>query len=325
MIIENGVVRKIGPADIPENGELTFPDGARKIKADVTKLSEQAKQRVASIDFNKVKEIDSFKVGKTANKSGNLFCKTIGMVFPNVEFIEAPCLKAVSNGCFSRMKKLKRINVNQATTIGKNAFLGCGCLTEIRLEGVEDIGEWAFSGCHSLVNIVGLMPNSAPYSSALKIIQSSAFADTGIEKMIIPINTKVKKNAFSNSNLKEVYICNPENLEEFSFYGCNRLENIHIKGMGESPGAIKLPWVKDGYRYRVYGRDGFTRNIVCTSAAIDGKPDYRGVSYAQSIEIDPSHTLYVHDARESVLVSTITSCSVTVHGLEELEYALSTF
>lgn len=325
MIIENGVVRKIGPADIPENGELTFPDGARKIKADVMKLSEQDKQRVISIDFNKVKEIDSFKTGKTVNKSGYIFCKAIGMVFPNVKFIEAPYLKAVSNGGFSHMNMLKQVNIEQATVIGKNAFLKCGCLTEVRLENVEVIGEYAFSGCYSLVNIAGLMPSSAPYASNLKIIQSDAFAHTGIEKMIIPINTQVKRNAFANSNLKEVYICNPENLEEFSFYGCNRLENIHIKGMGESPGAIKLPWVKDGYRYRVYGRDGFTRNIVCTSAAIDGKPDYRGVSYAQSIEIDPSHTLYVHDAGESVLVSTITSCSVTVHGLEEIEYALNTF
>lgn len=325
MIIENGVVRKIGPADIPENGELTFPDGARKIKADVMKLSEQDKQRVISIDFNKVKEIDSFKTGKTANKSGYIFCKAIGMVFPNVKFIEAPCLKAVSNGGFSHMNMLKQVNIEQATVIGKNAFLKCGCLTEVRLENVEVIGEYAFSGCHSLVNIAGLMPSSAPYASNLKIIQSDAFAHTGIEKMIIPINTQVKRNAFANSNLKEIYICNPENLEEFSFYGCNRLESIHIKGLDRSSETIKLPWVKDGYRYRVYGRDGFTQNIVCTSSEIDGNTNYRGVSYAQSIEIDPSHTLYIHDANESVLVSTITSSSVTVHGLEELEYALNTF
>ncbi len=106
--------------------------------------------------------------------------------------------------------------------IGNYAFTGCEQLETIEIpEGVREIGEGAFLWCKALSKVT--LPNS------LETIEASAFSRCGIGSLYLSENvTTIGANAFLMCpSLFQVYIPDTvTKIEENTFYECKRLSRI---------------------------------------------------------------------------------------------------
>ena len=94
---------------------------------------------------------------------------------------------------------------------------------------VTVIGEYAFSGCEALENII--LPES------LQTIEHAAFEYCGLKTVSFPASlTKIDYSAFSNSALTEVTIPGTVTFDEYAFYHCSDLLKVTIgEGITEVP------------------------------------------------------------------------------------------
>ena len=116
------------------------------------------------------------------------------------------------------------VNDKEITDIGKMAFSNRKLITVVIPEGYKNIGQMAFSSCHSLEEIT--LPES------LEIIDAGSLAlCTSLEKIRIPDNvTSVSALAFAGClNLAEVVLSvNTVSIEREAFSNCKSLTEITI-------------------------------------------------------------------------------------------------
>lgn len=132
MIVQN-ILWEVFPEDLNEKGEIIIPD-------DINFIWHNA--------FHKVKNI----------------MKSI--VLPN-------SLIRINDYCFNGCKALETVIIkSKDLIIGKCAFQDCISLTDINLENVIEIKDFAFRGCVNL--------KKATYSKNIKKLAKNAFESTSV-------------------------------------------------------------------------------------------------------------------------------------------------
>ena len=108
----------------------------------------------------------------------------------------------VGNNYFSGCSSIEKINIENATSIGSEAFMYCSKLVDITIpESVKTIGDAAFFGCTSLEELV--LPND------LKVLSSSLFYNCiNLNNLTLP------------SSLKKI--------SSYTFYGCKKIGVIDL-------------------------------------------------------------------------------------------------
>ena len=133
-------------------------------------------------------------------------------------------ITSIGNEAFSGCGRLREITIpSSVTTIGKAAFSGCAEIKKITIpEGVTAIENSTFSGCTRLseINILGNITS----------IGDNAFARCAFTDITLPESvTSIGKGAFSNCKFTKITI--PEsvtNIGEGAFSYCNALREITI-------------------------------------------------------------------------------------------------
>ena len=157
-------------------------------------------------------------------------------------------LKYIGSEAFYNCKNLREIELPAGVHIGENAFNQCGNLEKIKIKNkrLGDVGMFAFSYATSLKEL--------DVSGGIGEIGKYAFANTGIEKLVLPksssiigigafINcanlvdvtlpediSQIQRRMFADCvNLKEIVLPNSvKKILTQAFLGCKNLEKIVI-------------------------------------------------------------------------------------------------
>lgn len=123
-----------------------------------------------------------------------------GSEIQSMTFTEPSQLKKIAKSAFSLCYNLQSIELpNPLTEIGEYAFASCKNLKNITIpNSVNKIGKYTFSRCGNLYSID--IPKS------LKVITESSFADTSIEKILIPNTVEIIEYGAFSDNLSELII-----------------------------------------------------------------------------------------------------------------------
>lgn len=135
-------------------------------------------------------------------------------------------LKAIFSGAFSECGKLEAAVLPDALRyIGPGAFYGCSALqAAIFGSSLKNIQADAFRGCRSL--------NKLTFPSSVREIGEHAFADTGIEDLILPDGVEnIPEGCFSHcEKLREVTAGEALSvISERAFDGCTSLEKLDFR------------------------------------------------------------------------------------------------
>lgn len=167
----------------------------------------------------------------------------------SVSEINYPGIGSFPDGPFGDCTSLEKVKINEGSlkTISYGMFGGCVSLKEIIIpENIIEIGKFAFNGCESLSQVKlpsqlqyldidcfkgcvklseAIIPNTCIY------IGEGAFSGcSNLSSVILPENVQAMSvDAFYGCALKEIII--PNNVTNFSFYGCENLKNITVKGL----------------------------------------------------------------------------------------------
>lgn len=141
------------------------------------------------------------------------------------------CTK-IEDRCFGGFTNLKKANIPNVTTVGKESFALCRSLSDVSLDSCTDIKDSAFKRCISLKNIY--LPNC-------KRVGFKAFEDCrNIINFIAPKVTAIGANAFANTSgnsqalwiwankLEEVYIPSCTYIGANAFKDCKKLKRITV-------------------------------------------------------------------------------------------------
>lgn len=145
----------------------------------------------------------------------------------NVRSVYFPrTLKAIYSGAFSECGKLKTADLPDALRyIGPGAFQGCFSLAEITFgSSLKNIQVDAFRGCKSLTRLT--------FPSTVTEIGEHAFADTGVERIVLPDGIEdLPKGCFSHcEKLQEVTTGKGTAvISDRSFNGCTALEKLDFR------------------------------------------------------------------------------------------------
>jgi hypothetical protein len=142
--------------------------------------------------------------------------------------IEGLQVTSIGEKAFESNLYVKNVIVsNGMLTIKENAFSGCTNLEEILLpEGLSEIANWTFHGCINL--------KSVTLPASILTVHGYAFAESGIEELVIPEGVKYIDGSFYIcSKLKSVNL--PATLEIIYpdehiglFYLCKSLAKINV-------------------------------------------------------------------------------------------------
>lgn len=166
----------------------------------------------------------------------------------SVSEINYPGIGSFPDGPFGDCTSLEKVTINEGSlkTISYGMFGGCVSLKEIIIpENIIEIGKFAFNGCESLsqvklpsklqhldVNCFKkciklseiIIPNTCIY------IGEGAFSGcANLSSVTLPENVQAMTiEAFAGCAIQEITI--PNNITNFSFFGCEDLKNITVKG-----------------------------------------------------------------------------------------------
>ena len=135
-------------------------------------------------------------------------------------------LKAIYSGAFSECGKLKTADLPDTLRyIGPGAFHSCISLENVTFgSSLKNIQVDAFRGCKSL--------NKLTFPSTVTEIGQQAFADTGVERIVLPDGIEdLPKGCFSHcEKLKEVTAGKGLSVvSDRSFNGCTTLEKLDFR------------------------------------------------------------------------------------------------
>ena len=135
-------------------------------------------------------------------------------------------LRAIFSGAFSECGRLETADLpNALRYIGPGAFQGCISLEEVTFgSSLKNIQVDAFRGCKSL--------NKLTFPSTVTEIGQQAFADTGVEHIVLPDGIEdLPKSCFSHcEKLKEVTAGKGLSVvSDRSFNGCTALEKLDFR------------------------------------------------------------------------------------------------
>lgn len=157
-------------------------------------------------------------------------------------------LQSIGESAFSHCEQLRHVAIpGSMVALQKNVFWCSGLETISFEEGLETIGEYAFTGTN-LKEIV--LPQS------LKVISDWAFSDCVLEKLTLNDGLiTIGDLAFCNNDaLIEVIIPNTvENITELAFDSCSNLERIKFEG--NAPVEWKKEYHEPGSIYESEGID----------------------------------------------------------------------
>ena len=189
---------------------MTIPEG-------VTSIGEHA--------FYGCSSLTSITLPESVKSIGSYaFCGCTGELIVNCNI---PSVSSSSDGAFYGAKFTKVTIGDKVTWIGNQAFSGCGSIVDVTIPmSVEGIGSKAFSGCSSLTSIT--------IPEGVRWIEEGAFYEcSSLTSITIPENSKltsIGEYAFYKcSSLTSITI--PEGvrwIEEGAFYECSSLTSITI-------------------------------------------------------------------------------------------------
>ncbi len=129
---------------------------------------------------------------------------------------------SIGSDCFFDCTALKTIDV-KVQNIGKGAFLGCKALTDISLNGVNQIADEAFNGCENISSIT--IPSSVTFIGDNAFYNCTSITELNFEEGIESIGI----NAFFGLNITSLKI--PASLIDIgtdAFYGSTGLNEILV-------------------------------------------------------------------------------------------------
>lgn len=133
--------------------------------------------------------------------------------------VNLPSADDVGEEAFANCKALENVYIPKVSIMKNRAFSGCSSLKEIQLPMTEEIGSSCFWNCDSLECLI------AP---SLRVINESAFAQSGLRIADFPSVEEVKQGAFQNCNrLKRIVLPSVKAID-IDFYGCDSLEEIIV-------------------------------------------------------------------------------------------------
>lgn len=134
-------------------------------------------------------------------------------------------IKEISASAFSGAT-INSLTINSDLVIGDYAFANCANLTRIDIkEGAKvTIGNHSFRYAQSLVEVVNL--------STVKEVGDYAFADTGLEEVVVGENATYGEGAFFNSSVSVITIGKNTSLGFGAFQGCANLVTVNMPEEG---------------------------------------------------------------------------------------------
>lgn len=127
-------------------------------------------------------------------------------------------VKGIYDNAFKECHNLSNINLDNITTIGEFAFIGCESLTEVSLPNIESIGSNSFSYCSNL--------HTATVGDGLKTIKGQAFMCSGLVAFDIPHGCEVSSEFFFDSSVRELTVRDNSGISDNSLVHMNSLESF---------------------------------------------------------------------------------------------------
>lgn len=199
-----------------ENGTLTVTGAG----IELTKNDEKALLGTG-LDINKVNKL---VIGKGIRSFDEFSIWNLRSRIKELE-INGDAGMQISRSCFYGQQKLEKVTISGVSDIPAYLFAKCtGLKTVILKNGIQTIGENAFSGCSSLENITF-------ENTSLKKISVCTFADCiSLASVKLPDSvTEIEYCAFGRSGIRDIGF--PQNLVsigEFSFCDCKNLAQIQL-------------------------------------------------------------------------------------------------
>lgn len=184
------------------------------------------------IGLENFKSIPSYAFSVTALKTVNLpVCRTIGEAAfygcSSLQSVDLPVCVSIDDGnrygtgAFKGCTSLTSLKLPQCTNIGSRAFMGCSSLTDVDLLACKNLGSEAFSNCTKLENVIGL--------EKFKSIPSSAFSQTALKSVVLPVCTTIGYSAFNGcSGLQSVDLPVCTTIGFSAFNGCSGLQSVDL-------------------------------------------------------------------------------------------------
>lgn len=227
-----------------------------------------------------------------------------------------PNVYDVGEDAFSYCISLENVYLPKTSIIKDRAFSWCKSLKEIQLPLLEEMGALCFFNCDSLQTV------SAP---DLKVINESAFAQSGLQKVDFPSVEVVKQGAFQNCHrLKSIVLPSLKSID-LDFYGCDSLEEIIIPTSIETQIMAdienKYKSVPNRKFFELVGRRG---NLSILKSVLS--PDTTYYADGDTLDIFPDHSLYCRRLVLSKHISVIGSVgSDRLHKEITVEHGNATF
>ncbi len=166
---------------------------------------------------------------------------------------------SIGHSAFSYNAKLESVALSSAIVkIPDRAFSNCSALESINIDGVEEIGAYAFYRCEGLAQI--------DLSEKLKRIGEYAYYDSGLEKINVPEGSALEfigEAAFRGcTSLEEIYLDRARGLkviEKSAFEFCGSLTELTLPSSLESLGDWAFSGCDD-LKYTMSGGVGYIGN-----------------------------------------------------------------
>lgn len=154
------------------------------------------------------------------------------------EYADTPNAEEIGEYAFATSTSLNSLNMPNVKRIKYKAFTGCNALYELdsgAISNLEYIDDEAFNHCTVLTN--NIVSHGGPELMnfvKLKELGSSAFLDTNIYKISLPILTEIKHQTFYRC--KQLYYLSAPNVTKIgyqAFSGCQTLTSIDLRNATE--------------------------------------------------------------------------------------------
>ena len=189
----------------------------------------------------------------------------------NLENIDLSLCTSVDSDAFLQCSKLQNVNTSICTYIGDNAFNGCSSITEVDLSACKNLGSSVFCGCTKLEKVIGL--------ENIKSIPSSAFSETGIKSVDLPVCTTVAFSAFKGcSDLQSVNLPACTTIYFSAFRGCSNLQSVNL------PVCVSIDGL-DPNGYGVFENCTSLTNLSMPQCTTVGSYAFKGCSSLQSVDL----------------------------------------